>query len=104
MTPKGKEDLDWEGTVGVHSSGIVAGPTVNHVGLDFSTNRAGEHELSLQQTHVYEKDFVAASNTVIDVNNKKLGSAFGILQWRNQEWGQAWFRSNCMANFMGLGW
>lgn len=27
-----------------------------------------------------------------------------MLAWKNQEWGAAWLRSNCLNRFVGLGW
>ena len=38
------------------------------------------------------------------MNNKSLQSAQGILAWKNQEWGAAWLRSNCLKRYVGLGW
>ena len=41
---------------------------------------------------------------MIDVNNKSLKEAHGIIAWKNQEWGAAWLRSNCLNRYIGLGW
>jgi len=27
-----------------------------------------------------------------------------VLAWKNQEWGAAWLRSNCLSRFVGVGW
>jgi len=103
VTPKADKN-EWEASAGVISGGHNLGPVVANVGLTFNTNHSSEHEVEIHENLVYEKDFNIASRTVVSVGDKKISEAQGLLAWKNQEWGQVWFRSNCLANFMGLGW
>jgi len=80
------------------------GPIRPHFGLQFNSNHKSEHEVEIHENLIYEKDINIASRTVVNVNDKKLAEAQGMLAWKNQEWGQVWFRSNCLKNYMGLGW
>jgi len=38
------------------------------------------------------------------LGTKSLSSAFGIIAVKNQEWGAAWLRSNCLQKLCALGW
>jgi len=99
-----KDANKWEASANVQSGGFDMGPVKPYFGLHFETNHNAEHEVKAHENLVYEKDFNVASSMVVDVGNKKLKEAQGILAWKNQEFGQLWFRSNCKARFMGLGW
>lgn len=80
------------------------GPVVPHWALSFKTNQKNDHIIFGGANIVYEKDIHVASKVDYNMKDSKMTYAGGILAWKNQEWGQLWFRSNCLSNFMGLGW
>lgn len=74
MTPS-KEAMKWEAEAKVASGGFEMGPIRPHFDLNFSTNNKSEHEVTIQENMVYEKDINIASSTTVDINSKSLTSA-----------------------------
>lgn len=74
MTPT-TDAMNWEAEAKVATGGFEMGPIRPHFDLNFKTNNKSEHEVTIQENMVYEKDINVASTTVIDVNSRGLKSA-----------------------------
>lgn len=74
MTPKA-DTMEWSANAEVHTGGFDMGPVKPHVGLIFNTNHKSEHEVTINENLVYEKDINVASSTTINVNDKSIDSA-----------------------------
>jgi hypothetical protein len=51
----------------------------------------------------YDNNFHAAWTLDYDITAKKLNSTHGVFLWQNTEYGDFYFRSNCLNRFVGLG-
>lgn len=74
MTPTA-DAMKWDANAEVHTGGHELGPIRAHLDLEFNTNHKSEHEVTIKENFVYEKDINVASSSTINVNDKSLASA-----------------------------
>jgi len=98
FTPSATGETKYENTLSAQTGGYELGPIKPYVTAAFNLVKNGnKKERTFEQTanFVYEKDWNLGYKVELDVAEKTLSSAYGLLAWKNQEWGAAWLRTNC---------
>lgn len=74
-----------------------------HLKFEFTTNQKKENAINYSQNLAYN-NYRMGWKTDIDINNKKFANCYGVLAALNLDYGNFYFRSNCLNRFVGLGW
>jgi len=95
----------WESLLSANFGGYKLGPISPFIRFAYTANNKKESLLENTGNFVYEKDLHVAYKMEMDLKSKNYyEEAFGALIYKNQTWGAAWLRTNCVQRFAALGW
>jgi len=94
---------EWEGKVHAKVGNFKMGPVTSFSNFEFNTNQASNHGLVWAQNLVFQ-NYHCAFKTDVNLVNKSFNNCYGVLAAMNTEYGNWYFRSNCLQRFVGVGW